>query len=33
MDITEIITAPRSPWQKGQASYCTSLRTCDVSFV
>ena len=24
-------TAPRSPWQKGQASYCTSLRTCVAS--
>ena len=32
MGITEVVTAPRSPWQKGQASYCTSLRTCGVSF-
>jgi hypothetical protein len=31
MGITEVITAPRSPWQKGHASYCISLRTCGVS--
>ena len=32
MRITEVMTAARSPWQKGQASYCTSLRTCAASF-
>jgi hypothetical protein len=32
MNIIEVVTAPRSPWQKGQASYCTSLRTCVASF-
>jgi hypothetical protein len=32
MGIRDHQTAPRSPWQKGQASYCTSLRTCGVSF-
>ncbi len=26
MDLHEILTAPRSPWQKDYASYCTSLR-------
>jgi hypothetical protein len=25
MDIQELLTAPRSPWQKDYASYCTSL--------
>ncbi len=25
MDITEVLTAPQSPWQKAYASYCTSL--------
>jgi hypothetical protein len=25
MQIHEVVTAPRSPWQKGYASYCTSL--------
>jgi putative transposase len=28
MGIGEVNTAPRSPWQKAQASYCTSFRTC-----
>jgi putative transposase len=28
MGIHEVKTAPRSPWQKAQASYCTSFRTC-----
>jgi hypothetical protein len=28
MGIGEVMTAPRSPWQKAQASYCTSFRTC-----
>ena len=31
MGIRDRLTAARSPWQKGQASYCTSLRTCGVS--
>ena len=25
MGIHEVLTAPRSPWQKGEDSYCTSL--------
>jgi hypothetical protein len=25
MDIQELLTAPRSPWQKGEDSCCTSL--------
>jgi putative transposase len=25
MGIEEVLTAPRSPWQKDYASYCTSL--------
>jgi putative transposase len=25
MGIEEVLTAPRSPWQKGEDSYCTSL--------
>jgi hypothetical protein len=25
MDVREVLTAPRSPWQKGYASYCTSF--------
>ena len=25
MPIHEVLTAPRSPWQKDYASYCTSL--------
>ena len=25
MNIQEVRTAPRSPWQKGEDSYCTSL--------
>jgi len=25
MGIEEVVTAPQSPWQKGQDSYCTSL--------
>jgi len=29
MGIGEVLTAPRSPWQKAQASYCTSFRMCD----
>jgi hypothetical protein len=32
MGISEVLIAPRSPWQKGQASYCTFLRTCVASF-
>jgi hypothetical protein len=28
MRIEEVLTAPHSPWQKAQASYCTSFRTC-----
>ena len=28
MGIEEVLTAPQSPWQKAQASYCTSFRTC-----
>ncbi len=28
MGIREVLTAPQSPWQKAQASYCTSFRTC-----
>jgi putative transposase len=24
----QVLTAPRAPWQKAQASYCTSFRTC-----
>jgi hypothetical protein len=24
MGIHEVLTAPRSPWQKGEDSYCTS---------
>src|SRR3989442_7571036 len=28
MGIREVLTAPHSPWQKAQASYCTSFRTC-----
>jgi hypothetical protein len=32
MGIRDHPTAPRSPWQKGQASYCGSLRTCGASF-
>ena len=28
LGIREVKTAPRSPWQKAQASYCTSFRTC-----
>jgi putative transposase len=28
MGIREIRIAPRAPWQKAQASYCTSFRTC-----
>jgi hypothetical protein len=32
MGIAEVVIARRSPWQKGQASYCTSLRTCVASF-
>jgi putative transposase len=28
MRIAEVLTAPHSPWQKAQASYCTSFRTC-----
>jgi len=31
MGIRDHPTAPRSPWHKGQASYCTSLRTCAAS--
>ena len=26
--IREVLTAAHSPWQKAQASYCTSFRTC-----
>jgi hypothetical protein len=29
MGIKELLTAPQSPWQKAQASYCTSFRVCD----
>jgi hypothetical protein len=29
MGIREVIIAPKAPWQKAQASYCTSFRTCD----
>jgi hypothetical protein len=25
LQIHEVVTAPRSPWQKGEDSYCTSL--------
>jgi len=32
MGIRDHPTAPRSPWQKGQAPYCSSLRTCGASF-
>jgi putative transposase len=28
MGIEEVLTAPDSPWQKAQASHCTSFRTC-----
>jgi len=28
MAICGVLTAPSSPWQKVQASYCTSFRTC-----
>jgi hypothetical protein len=28
MGIREVLIAPRAPWQKAQASYCTSFRTC-----
>ena len=28
LGIREVKAAPRSPWQKAQASYCTSFRTC-----
>ena len=30
MGITEVLTAPRSPWQKDQLAYCTSLLRFDV---
>jgi hypothetical protein len=29
MGIREVRIAPRAPWQKAQASYCTSFRTCE----
>jgi len=32
MGIRDHPIAPRSPWEKGQASYYTSLRTCVASF-
>ncbi len=28
MGIREVLIAPYAPWQKAQASYCTSFRTC-----
>jgi putative transposase len=31
MGIEEVIIAPRSPWQKGSASYCTSFAGSDTS--
>ena len=31
MGIEEVITAPRSPWQKDYASHCTSWVRCDTT--
>jgi hypothetical protein len=32
MGIDELLTAPRSPWQKDQSAYCTSFLMCGASF-